>query len=114
MTDLVAEQRNVFDITATVPGSFPPKYAAGYLNTKEIQEELGVPLNFSGLSSAVSNGRLPFLVSCMIERTNKCAAFTATGDFVLGRNLAILGELLDQGVKVALMYGDRDYQCNCE
>jgi hypothetical protein len=36
-----------------------------------------------------------------------------TGDFVLGRNLAILGELLDRGVKVALVYGDSDYQCNC-
>ncbi|KAK4220858.1 Alpha/Beta hydrolase protein [Podospora fimiseda] len=39
-------------------------------------------------------------------------AFVETGDFVLGRNLAALGELLDKGVKVALMYGDRDYQCN--
>ncbi|KAK1750434.1 alpha/beta-hydrolase, partial [Echria macrotheca] len=86
--------RNVFDITAMVPGSFPPKYASGYLNSKLIQEELGVPLNFSGLSTAVSN------------------AFTATGDFVLGKNLAVLGKLVDQGVKVALMYGDRDYQCN--
>lgn len=38
----------------------------------------------------------------------------ATGDFVLGKNLAALGELLDQGVKVALVHGDRDYQCNCE
>lgn len=37
-----------------------------------------------------------------------------TGDFVLGKELDTLGILLDQGVKVALMYGDRDYQCNCE
>jgi hypothetical protein len=37
-----------------------------------------------------------------------------TGDFIRGRNLAILGQLLDRGVKVAMMYGDRDYQCNCE
>lgn len=29
-----------------------------------------------------------------------------------GDNLAHLGELLDDGVKVALMYGDKDYQCN--
>ncbi|KAK3988700.1 Alpha/Beta hydrolase protein [Cladorrhinum sp. PSN332] len=86
--------RNVFDITKMVPGSFPPKYAAGFLNAEEVQLELGVPLNFSGLSTAVNT------------------AFTQTGDFVLGRNLAVLGELLDRGVKVALMYGDRDYQCN--
>lgn len=38
----------------------------------------------------------------------------STGDFVLGKNLEILGNLLDQGVKVALVYGDRDYQCNCK
>jgi hypothetical protein len=38
----------------------------------------------------------------------------STGDFVLGKNLQLLGDLLDQGVKVALVYGDRDYQCNCE
>lgn len=41
-------------------------------------------------------------------------AFTTTGDFVLGRNVAVLGELLDRGVKVALVYGDRDFQCNCK
>ncbi|RYP22281.1 hypothetical protein DL765_001795 [Monosporascus sp. GIB2] len=85
---------NVFDVTATIPGSFPPKYAAGYLNNQTIQEELGVRVNFTGLSTAAST------------------AFPATGDFVRGRNLEILGELLDSGVKVALMYGDRDYQCN--
>lgn len=45
---------------------------------------------------------------------NLLPAFQATGDFVLGNNLGVLGELLDQGVKVALMYGDRDYQCNCK
>lgn len=56
---------------------------------------MGVPLNFSGLSAAANQ------------------AYDRTGDFVLGRNLAILGELLDKGVKVALMYGDADYQCNC-
>jgi len=33
---------------------------------------------------------------------------------VRGHNLAALGRLLDQGVKVALVYGDSDYQCNCE
>ncbi|KAI0397326.1 alpha/beta-hydrolase [Xylariaceae sp. FL0594] len=87
-------ERNVFDITSAVPGSFPPKYAAGYLNTESVQKALGVPLNFTGLSSAAS------------------AAFTQTGDFVRGKNLQILGELLDRGVKVALMYGDRDFQCN--
>ena len=38
--------------------------------------------------------------------------FNLTGDFVRGHSLASLGSLLDKGVKVALVYGDRDYQCN--
>ena len=51
-------QRNVFDITATVPGSFPPKYAGGFLYSKNVQLELGVPLNISGLSMAANIGTL--------------------------------------------------------
>ena len=101
-----------------VPGSFPPKYAAGYLNTKEVQFDLGVPLNFSGLSTAVATGM--FCCSPMHNSSlfpliwETILAFTQTGDFVIGKNLEILGKLLDKGVKVALVYGDSDYQCNCE
>jgi hypothetical protein len=40
--------------------------------------------------------------------------FEASGDFMKGNGLAILGQMLDRGVKVSLLYGDRDYQCNCE
>lgn len=93
---LTVAQRDTFDLTAKVPSAFPPKYAAGFLNRKPVQTALGVPLNFTGLSDLVSTG------------------FQNTGDFVLGHNLAILGKLLDQGIKVALVYGDADYQCNCE
>jgi hypothetical protein len=39
--------------------------------------------------------------------------FEASGDFLKGNGLAILGQMLDRGVKVSLLYGDRDYQCNC-
>ncbi|KAK3312080.1 Alpha/Beta hydrolase protein [Apodospora peruviana] len=86
--------RNVFDITSPILSSFPPKWAAGYLNRKEIQEALGVPLNFTGLSDPVSQ------------------VFNFTGDFMRGNALASIGRLLDSGVKVTLMYGDSDYQCN--
>lgn len=41
-------------------------------------------------------------------------AFDVTGEFVLGKTLDMLGALLDNGVKVALVYGDKDYQCNCK
>ncbi|KAK6073093.1 carboxypeptidase s1 [Seiridium cupressi] len=86
--------RNQFDVANFAIDPFPPKYAAGFLNSKEVQDDIGVPLNFTGFSDGVHT------------------AFTNTGDFVLGRNVAILGELLDRGVKVAMMYGDRDFQCN--
>ena len=40
-------------------GSNPPKYyAGGYLNSKEIQLALGVPLNMTGLSTAAWSGTL--------------------------------------------------------
>jgi hypothetical protein len=64
------------------------------LNNAEIQQALGVPLNWTGQSIPVAVG------------------FNATGDFILGHGLRKLGNLLDRGVKVALVYGDRDYQCN--
>ncbi|KAH8659941.1 Alpha/Beta hydrolase protein, partial [Xylariales sp. PMI_506] len=83
-----------FDIAAPAINSFPPRWAAGYLNDADVQQALGVPLNFTGNSDKIS------------------AEFFLAGDFVKGKNLEILGQLLDRGVKVALMYGDRDYQCN--
>ncbi|RDL40815.1 uncharacterized protein BP5553_00794 [Venustampulla echinocandica] len=86
--------RNVFDIGLPLISSWSPKFAAGYLNQAEVQQALGVPLNFTGLSTGVAS------------------AFDATGDFARGGNLKALGSLLDRGVKVALMYGDKDYQCN--
>ena len=36
----------------------------------------------------------------------------ATGGIVRGGFLETLGSLLDNGVQVALVYGDRDYSCN--
>ena len=36
------------------------------------------------------------------------------GDLIRGGFKEDLANLLDQGVKVALINGDRDYRCNCE
>lgn len=94
MHDEYDPRRNLFDIAAPALNAFPPKWAAGYLNTAEVQQALGVPLNFTGNSAVIASG------------------FNLTGDFVRGHGLEHLGALLNRGVKVALMYGDRDYQCN--
>ncbi|KAG9692005.1 alpha/beta-hydrolase, partial [Aureobasidium melanogenum] len=83
-----------FDIASPFIHNFPPRWAAGYLNNASVQADLGVPLNFTGFSSVVAQ------------------EFAAAGDFLKGNNLAALGQLLDRGVKISLLYGDRDYQCN--
>lgn len=88
------KQRNIFDIASPSITSFPPKWAAGYLNRAESQQALGVPLNFTGLSWAAYQ------------------AFPQAGDFMLGHGLEAMGRLLNAGTKIALVYGDRDYQCN--
>jgi carboxypeptidase C (cathepsin A) len=84
-----------YDIAAPgIAQVFPPKWAAGYLNDAETQQALGVPLNWTGTAVPVAVG------------------FDRSGDFILGNGLGKLGLLLDRGVKVALLYGDRDFQCN--
>jgi hypothetical protein len=50
-------QRNNFDVTTVAyPQSFPAKWAGGYLNTPEVQQALGVPLNWTGQSVPVGIG----------------------------------------------------------
>jgi hypothetical protein len=77
------------------PDPFPPPYFVGYLNSKPVQEALGVPRNFTVQNMNVEYG-------------------TLTYDDVLGGHIENMGYVLDQGVKVALVYGDRDYSNNCE
>jgi hypothetical protein len=51
-------KRNLFDIAAPVIESFPHKWPAGYLNRAEIQQALGVPLNFTGNSMVIASSSL--------------------------------------------------------
>ena len=82
------------DITHPLADPFPDKYYIGYLNQHWVQRALGVPVNHSMLSVTVS------------------AAFQSTGDMIRGGILNDIAYVLDNGVKVALVYGDRDYACN--
>jgi len=59
-----------------------------------VQGALGVPVNYSAENIAVGE------------------AFSGTGDFLRPNSLEAIGYLLDNGVKVALVYGDRDFACN--
>ena len=90
--------RNVYDFAAINPDPFPPNYYLGYLSQAYVQAALGVPVNFTSESNA------PYF------------AFEETGDFarstVNGGYLQDLAFILDSGIKLALIYGDRDYICN--
>ncbi|KAK5145329.1 hypothetical protein LTR32_002897 [Rachicladosporium monterosium] len=86
--------RSDFDMAHMKPDPFPPYYLAGFLNQEWVQKELGVPVNYTEDSSLVANIFLAL-----------------TGDPSVVRGLEKLEYLLSSGVKVALVYGDRDYRC---
>lgn len=67
-----------------------------YLKLQHVQAALGVPVNFTDQANQIAQ------------------AFSSTGDNLQGNYLATLGRALDDGVHVSLIYGDRDYACNCE
>lgn len=66
----------------------------GYLTQSWVLEALGVPVNFSSSSPAVYT------------------AFSLTHDIERRGSLEAVSYLLDSGVKVHMVYGDRDYACN--
>ena len=93
-----ASGRNYFDIGHGTHYLTDPElhtYLA-YLKQQHVQAALGVPVNFTDQASQVAK------------------AFSRTGDNLQGDYLAALGRALDDGVQISLVYGDRDYACNCE
>lgn len=90
-------QWGFYDITHCYLAPFPASYFIEYLAKEEVRDALGVPVNFTDMSAAV------------------VSAFNTTGDYsrrgVQGYLPDIAG-LLDAGITVALLYGDRDFACN--
>ena len=87
--------RNYYDIAAVDPDPFPPNYYIGYLNQPHVQAALGVPVNYTNPGGNAAH-----------------YAFQDTGDYPRGGYLQDLSYLIDNGIKVAMVYGDRDYACN--
>ncbi|KNG80423.1 carboxypeptidase S1 [Aspergillus nomiae NRRL 13137] len=88
--------RGYYDISHFDPDPFPPPYYFGFLNQHWVQGALGVPINFTESVDSVYNG------------------FSATGDYPRSDVRGYLEDIayvLDSGIKVALVYGDRDYAC---
>jgi carboxypeptidase D len=89
--------KGAYDISHVELDPFPPNYFLGFLNQQWVQQALGVPINYTESSNAVYY------------------AFSATGDYPRSDVRGYLDDLayvLDSGIKVALVYGDRDYACN--
>ncbi|KAF1915587.1 Alpha/Beta hydrolase protein [Ampelomyces quisqualis] len=85
---------NYYDISVPGAASFPPPWYQGWLNQPHVQQDLGIPLNWTQSNSAVSR------------------AFRSIGDYPRPGWKEDLGYLLEEGIKVTLVYGDRDYACN--
>ena len=91
--DLFRRQRSAFDMAHQALDPFPDYRVGGFLNQGWVQQAFGAPLNFTPSSMAVSN-----------------LYATGVGDAIRG-NVSLLGYVLQQGYKVAMVYGDRDYRC---
>ena len=86
---------SAFDLALELPGVFPSEDSSSFYNQRWVQQELGVPVNFT-----LSGTTVP---------TN---LFAVTGDPMI-RTVKDLEYILSSGVNLALVYGDRDYRCNC-
>ena len=86
--------RSVYDIAHLLPDPFPPSTYLEYLNTPGFQLAIGTPVNYTQTNYQVVN------------------AFTSTGDYERRALIPEIAKLLNNGIRVGLMYGDRDYICN--
>ncbi|KAI9646101.1 hypothetical protein NHQ30_005541 [Ciborinia camelliae] len=87
--------RDEYDMRELVPDPFPYRYYISYLNTEKVQAAIGAYQNFTLFSNAVEN------------------AFQGTGDDSReAGTIEAVKALLDQGVYVAMMAGDADFNCN--
>ncbi|CZS98942.1 hypothetical protein WAI453_008461 [Rhynchosporium graminicola] len=86
--------RSIYDIAHYLPDPFPPSTYLEYLNTASVLAAIGSPVNFTQTNRQV------------------VAAFTATGDYERMALVPEIAKLLNAGIRVGFMYGDRDYICN--
>ncbi|PYI29469.1 alpha/beta-hydrolase [Aspergillus indologenus CBS 114.80] len=88
--------RGYYDFAHSAQDPFPEPYFIGYLNQHWVQAALGVPVNYTRSAESIWE------------------AFRSTGDYARSDRRGLiedLGSVLDAGVKVALVYGDRDFAC---
>lgn len=86
--------RSPYDLSASYADPFPSMLFEEYLNQDWVQRAIGAPINFTMSSADVFR------------------EFRETGDIARDGNIPRLAALLNGGVRVGLIYGDRDYICN--
>ncbi|MCJ1438807.1 hypothetical protein MMC27_008197 [Xylographa pallens] len=89
-----ASGRDFYDISQMTPDPFPPSTYLEYLNSADVQSSIGAVMNYTETSVPVAT------------------AFLSTGDYDRGDQISDMAYLLSLGIRVALIYGDRDYICN--
>ncbi|KAF2967522.1 hypothetical protein GQX73_g6073 [Xylaria multiplex] len=86
-----------YDIAHCYLDAFPGNEFLYYLSSEEILKAIGVPVNYTDISNTVGK------------------AFNLTGDYSRRDPRGYLEDiaiLLDSGIQVAMIYGDRDFACN--
>jgi carboxypeptidase C (cathepsin A) len=83
-----------YDIRQKIPTPDPPASYQEYLNSASVLGSIGARVNYTESNLKVYN------------------AFMSTGDTIRGGIIQDLADLLQRGVRVALVYGDADYLCN--
>ncbi|EFX06048.1 carboxypeptidase [Grosmannia clavigera kw1407] len=104
--NVLNEVNNVsaFDVAVAEPDICPYYLPVEqYLNRVAVQQQLGVPLNFSLLSYTVDK--------VFGFASSSPSLSSSTGDAARQAGVNNLAYLLDRGVRVALIFGDRDYRC---
>ncbi|KAL8790147.1 MAG: hypothetical protein Q9195_006527 [Heterodermia aff. obscurata] len=97
--------RSNFDIATTIPDPCPfYAPAVTFLNQPWVQRALGVPLNFTIVSNVVAA-----LFGPPVNPAGN--TIPGTGD-ASRRSIAELEYALQHDLKVAMVFGDRDYRCN--
>ena len=86
--------RSVYDISQSSLDPFPASHYLDYLNGLPVQAAIGAQVNYTQTSEMVFG------------------SFVNTGDYVRGGQIDDLAALLAAGIRVAFMYGDRDFICN--
>lgn len=86
-------KRSVYDITVPASLSRAPPFSRAYMQRPHVQQALGMRVNWTSGSAWVAE------------------ANQRVGDFARPGWVGKLAYLLEQGVKIAFVYGDKDYIC---